>query len=608
MDKTLVARRTHCPRPGHLQRRCFTISALTAGLLLAAITSPPAARAQAPRVATVTPARDATAVPVTSTLVFEFDQPMDTSVEIFPSIPPFVVGNLVLEPSGQVPMMSCTWGDDERTLTCEPSDDLPPNTRITWTLNPAGALFPITSSAGTPLATVSGSFTTGEAGGGGGTAPKLVSSNPADEATGVPVTTTVTFVFDQAMKKNPAIGGFPPSVPGAIAWTGTGVQGAKFSYSWSGDGKTLTCDYAGDLPGNTEVGWVLNPANGVVKLESQDDEPLPNGLYAGSFTTGQGSGGGCDPDGLPDTWGGYSLSKSATYSQTSTADPVPQAEAPFNFGAFVRGPQAGPAVTGGSVTLPGNTTHPLTGTLGMFMFNDSPGTEAVLDALYPAGNYTLRFTQTGQPERVIAMSMPATAIPVPKVANYTEAQSIIAAQDFTLRWNAFTGAGASEYIVLTITDLQGHVVFNAPDPCVPRELPVSATSIVIPANTLPNNQTLRGMLAFGRTFYSSTNTVADMAGFGGQSRDTEFSLRTGNGGGAADPARFTGFRLLPNGNPEMDLTGTAGRTYTIQRAGSLSTSGWNAVGTVTMSGAGLAVFQDTSAGKIFPLFYRAVAN
>jgi hypothetical protein len=332
--------------------------------------------------------------------------------------------------------------------------------------------------------------------------------------------------------------------------------------------------------------------------------------YFGEFTTGAGGSGECDPDGVPDSWGGYNLSKNFNYTQMSAADPVLAAEDPCTFGVFVRGPQAGPAAVSGSVTLPGGVVKTLDALFGFLSFTSSTATEAALNTDYPTGSYTLRFTQTGQPERIIPMTMPAASVvPVPKVANYAAAQAVNAAQAFTLQWNAFTDATASDYISLTITDGTGGFLFQAPDLCVPRELPVTATSIVIPANTLPANKTLSATLGFGRTTYSSTNAVPEMSGFGGLSRSVDFTIKTVTGGASADPARFTDFRLLPNGNPQMNLTGTAGRTYTIKRTGSLSASAsWITAGTVVMDGTGKASFEDTQAGKVFPLFYRAVTN
>jgi hypothetical protein len=176
-----------------------------------------------------------------------------------------------------------------------------------------------------------------------------------------------------------------------------------------------------------------------------------------------------------------------------------------------------------------------------------------------------------------------------------------------LRWNAFTGAGVSDYVSLAVNDRMGKVVFQAPDQCVPRDLPVTATAIVLPANTLENNMTYSATLLFGRMFYFSTNTVPDMAGSGTLSRQTHFTIKTGTGG-TGTAARFTGYRSLPNGNPEMTLSGTPLTFYTIQRTGSVGAPAWMNVGTVIMDGVGAAVFEDTAANKTFPLFYRAVAN
>ncbi len=605
MTRELLLGGTH---RGHGGRRSWLPLAIGALCLVVLEVSPTACAQGTPTVTSFTPANGATGVAVDSALVFAFDQPMDTDVSFVPTVPPFVVGNMEFTPSGSVAAVDFQWSDDGRTLTCQPATEMPANTTITWKLNPAGAMIPITSSGGTALATVSGSFTTGAGGGGGGTAPKLVSSSPADGAIDVSVTTTVVFVFDQAMQKNPALGGFPPTVIGAIAWGGTGLTATKFTYAWSTDGKTLTCTYAGELPGNTEITWALNPGT-VIQLQNEAGEVLPSGTYSGSFMTGQGSGGeDCNPSGVPSTWGAYTLSKASTYVQTSAADPVPETQSPFVFAVFVSGPQGGPAPTAGSVTLPDNTTQPLQALLSYLMFNDTPATQTALDTLYPAGNYTLRFTQTGTAERVISMALPAAGLPVPKIANFAAAQAVNATQDFTLSWNPFTGAGASDYISLTITDEQGNVLFQAPNPCVPRDLAVTATSIVIPANTLNTNKLYSGSLAFGHLAYSSTNAVPDMSGFAGVMHSTRFTVNTGAPSTVGDPARFTGFRLLPNGNPEMDLTGTATHAYTIQRTGSLTDPNWTSAGTVTMDGAGTAVFEDTGAVKIFPLFYRAVAN
>lgn len=523
--------------------------------------------AQVPQITSVTPARGATGVALDASLVFTFDLKMDESVSLFPSVPPFLVGNIELSPA-DVAFPDGVWSADARTLTVDLGGSLPPSTTITWKLNPGGALLPLTSADGTLLATATGSFTTGTGGGGGGEEPpELISVNPRLGATDVPVTSSVTFVFDVAMNQT-------PDAAGAIRWFGQGLDPAKFTCAWSPDGRNLTCDYAGDLPPQTMIAWQLNGEDATTLLESEAGELLPE--ESGAFTTGTAGGGGgdCEPDGIPSEWGSYSVSKQAEFVQTSAADPVPVSEDPFIFGAFITSPQAGPTITSGSVTLPGGTQRQLApvGLPGFLMSADQPATENALHTSYPSGSYTLRFTPSGQSERVANLTMPASIPPVPKVANYAAAQTINAAQDFTLQWNAFAGASGNDSISLVVVstnNLLPAVVFQAPDLCVPRALPATATSIVIPANTLPSGKIFNATLTYNRTGYFSTNAVPGMVGMSGITYSTRFTLNTGAGGGTADPARFVAYRLLANGNPELTLTGTAARSYTLQRSPSL---------------------------------------
>jgi hypothetical protein len=586
---------------------------LMAALLVLAGPAHEAAAQSAPQLISIVPANGAADVPVGATLTFTFDQDMNVFVPLFPTISGFFVGNLEFTP-GDI-LFDSTWSADGRSVTCEFTENLPAATTIAWRLNPSGTQLPITSQSGVPLATVSGTFMTGQGGGNGGNGgnggdddpPSLVSSNPANGATGIPVSASIRFVFDQPMELNPAVGGYPPLVPGAIAWTGAGLQPSKFTYSWSADGRTLTCAYTGGLPGDTAISWALNPPNAMVRLANASGTPLPEGAFSGSFTTGEGGGSGdCSPDGVPENWGFYGVMKSFRYQQTTTGEPVPlpPAEEPFTFGVFIRQPEGGPAATSGSVTLPNAVQHPLEGMPfgGMLFYFETLSSDAALEAAYPNGSYTLRFTQTGEAERVIPMNMDASQPVIPRIANFAQTQSVNAHQDFSLEWNSFAGARAEDSIHLKISETTGSTVFEAPDLCVPRELPVTATSILIPAETLQANRTYNAVLTFGRFFYASTNTVPEMAGVGSASRSTEFVIRTGSGTGLASP-RFTGFRVLPNGRPEMTITGTAGGQYTVQRTQDLGAPAWTAAGTVTIGAGGTAVFEDL-APLAFPLFYR----
>jgi hypothetical protein len=460
----------------------------------------------------------------------------------------------------------------------------------------------IQNASGTAVATASGSFTTGT---GGGTGPQLVSANPANGTTNVPVSADVVFVFDQAMNTNNNIAGSPPTVSGAVSWSGTGVDPAKFSYSWSTDATTLTCSYLGDLPVATQVQWTLNPLAAPVKLESQTGQPVAS--INGTFTTGGGVPG-CNGNGIPTGWGSYGINKNVSYLQTSSADPTPSTNvAAFIFSSSVVAPAAA-TLSAASVELPDSTQNTMMVFGGTAAYFEEAATETALDTSYPPGNYTLRFTLTGQTQRVIPMTMPANTVPIPKITNFGASQNVTATADFTLQWNGFTSLTGGENISFSISDVAGNTLFTAPDACVPRDLPASAKSIVIPANTLLPGRSYTGMLIFGRTFYSNTNAVPQMAGFGNLIRITEFTITTSSGGVVTIPATLSNVRLLPNGNPEFNLTGTAGRSYNILRSGNVGATSWPSIGTVTMDVTGAAVFEDTQTGKVLPLFYKAVGN
>ncbi len=565
----------------------------------------------APTLVSSQPANNATGVATTTALVFAFSEPM-ADVGTMSSIPPFLVGNFDTTPTSIAESIGCEWSADARTLTCTPADPIPDNTRVTWTLNPGGTPLPYTGEDGTPLATVSGSFTTGTGtgGGGGSTAPKIVSVTPADGSTDVAVSSTITFIFDQAMAPNPLLGGSPPFVKGAVSWS---IDASKFTYAWSPDSKTLTVSHTLDLPGNTLVTWNINPSGALLPLTATGGKAVA--ATSGSFTTGTGSGGGnpdCTPNNIDPTLGSYSLSRLMSYVQTSIAPPVPAADTPFSFGAFVSAPQAGPSITAGSVTLPNGTRTSLV-TLpfgGMLYLMETNATAEGLITAYPGGSYTLRMTPANQSELAVAMSLPAANPTTPRVLNYNESQIINATTDFLMQWDAFAGATANDQIHLSIRDASGTVLFQAPDYCVPRALAPTATSIVIPANTLKENTAYTGELMFGKASYYSTNAVPKMGGYGGANSTTTFSVRTSGGVTPPPaPAQFTAWELLPNGHPRLTLKGTANRTYTIQRASpTFPNPSWQDAGTFTPGANGSATFEDSQLGQPFPLIYRAVGQ
>ncbi len=566
-------------------------------LFFACLTISPFAQT-APTLSSVTPADGATQVATTTPLVFVFDQAMDTNVFLIASSAG-LVGTYELTAPNFNQVLAAEWTND-RTITITPFIQFPYAT-FTWTLNPPGSLtfFRLKSKAGVELAAVSGTFTTGIP----TVNPALGSSVPANNASGVAINTTVEFRFNTPMRKD---------IPAAVSWTGTGLDPAKFIYSWSIDGRILYCDYATNFPKTTAITWVLNPAAAPTKLESATGLPLPVDTFTGSFFTSAANPD-CNQNPFPITWGSYGVSKRSDFVQTSSADPAPgDEEASFVFTAFVMGGTAGGgAITAASFTPPSGSAITISNLFGTGTFFDMAPDEAALNTAYPPGAYTIRFTRTPDPERVITMTMPPNAPPIPRIVNFTEAQSINAGADFTLQWNGFTGADADDFISLYIMETNGAIVFQAPDLCVPRPLPVTATSIVIPANTLSSNRTYNAGILYGGMFYFSTNAVPQMAGSGAVNRSTRFTVSTGAGGGGTNnpptASIISDVRLLPNGNPQFTLTGTVGATYRIERTGNLANPSWQSAGLVVITAAGNIDFEDTQNPKTFPLFYRAVS-
>ena len=103
------------------------------------------------------------------------------------------------------------------------------------------------------------------------TPPSLSSSSPANGAAGV-IGNAISFTFSEPMQS-----GF------SINWNN--VNANQFSFSWSGDQRTLICTYNTSFPTSTTIGWVLNPSAAGQSFRDLAGNALPSNV-SGSFTTG----------------------------------------------------------------------------------------------------------------------------------------------------------------------------------------------------------------------------------------------------------------------------------------------------------------------------------
>jgi hypothetical protein len=575
-----------------------------------------------------TPTNGAVDVPTNSPIVFVFDQDMNTKVAPFASKPGLWVGNFAITPTNL--NVTGQWNTNKRTLTLKCTPGWPYLTNITWTLNPptnsAKTAFPPFSSAtNVLLATVSGGFTTAA---GPPPPPTILSVSPTNRAVEVPPLSSMVFTFDEDMDTSVQ-----------VVATGTSTANCGFSVGvfsnavWSADKRTLIFTSMGQIPLGTLINWDLNPNSAGNPLKNSYGEPLAYSL--GSFTVLTNTGG--NPSEIcqnttNNSLGRYTITEILrTNIQLSANTVLPLSNSVATFVAYARSPLAGDrsrntnlVVTSGSLTLPdgtllvftnefvivstnklGNAVTNYEGILGLY---DTNATDAVLPVDFPPGTYVMRIDQQSGLESTISMTIPGFP-PVPMIVNYDAAQAIDAGHDFILQWNQLPTVAATPFAQVTINDTYGKLIFAAPNPCVSRTLDGSATSVVIPANTLRPGVVYEGQLEFAYTFYNETNAVPSMTGDGNLFRTTSFQLQTSFAPNTfvVTPPSFTEASLSSPGQPVITFHGMPGASYTIQRTASLAPPNWVEAGSVNTDSSGNGSFQERTA-TTFPAFYRAKSN
>ena len=431
---------------------------------------------------------------------------------------------------------------------------------------------------------------TGTGGGGGDdtTPPTLFFSNPPTGATDVIANTPITFVFSEPMAQTQS-----------IEWSAN-LNTANFNYTWLEDGTVLIATYLGGLPANATITWKLNPTDGAAtNFRDLAGNVLPVNQSQGSFSTAAGGGDPndpCNPTG-DDGRGGGSIFKALNYVQVGNTVPVLDPEMPATASAFVRA-GTNQAISAVSLTTPVGTEN-LTSLFGNFFLSEEFTNAASLEAAFPAGNYTVTLTGTGGGSATIAVGSTAQ-IPIPQIGNLTALSTMNVSNDFTLNFSAFTGAGQSDGIFIEISGDEGQGEFMAPDPCVPRELPNTATSVVIPARTFKSGQAYRGSITFSRAGQDSSSIPNTTVVAGTSIRTTfEFTI-----GGVVTPRQPMWADVVRNANGTLTYTiqGDTGLTVSIEGSDSANT-GWGEVASGILTAGS---FQFTIDPKLAPKrFLRA---
>ncbi|MSU61750.1 MAG: hypothetical protein EXS31_05030 [Pedosphaera sp.] len=405
----------------------------------------------------------------------------------------------------------------------------------------------------------------------GGSSPTILITSPLDGATAVPSVTPILIAFSSPMKP-----------VASITWSGNGVDSSKFSYTWP-DPTVLSISYSGGLPGGTLITMTLT--SGFTDLTG-----IPIAPKTISFTTAGTPGGGttnppdnCNPGGPGGLGGTVLISKNLKFLQTGTPAPSLSPQNGAGFTAIISSPTKNPVIAV-NITLPNGIQKPVESQFGQFLYLVPFATQAALDSQFPSGNYVVKLTRQDGVAQNITLQL-GDAPPTPQLSNFSEVNNYNSTIDTTFRWAGFVGAGVNDGIQFSLEDVQNKR-FDAPDPCVPRELANTATSIVVPKNLLSASGEITGDLNFSR--FASNNSVTDIRGFASYSKIVSFKLRT-----SVTPPPSANVKLLApvlqaNGTFKVGITGGASASYLPETSPDLKS--WTPQPPVTLNAAGTGEF------------------
>lgn len=406
--------------------------------------------------------------------------------------------------------------------------------------------------------------------------PVIVSTVPANGASGVSPSAAVVFTFSEQMDTVLTFAQFiDPSSP----FTPLPVNTA-----WSANDTVLTCTPSPPFPSNKTIAWFVDG-------ESLIGDPL-EGETSGFFTTS--SGGGNTGTGT-NRLSAFNVGKLHFYEQNSAGAPTLDPDTPYLFSASVTLASNRTANTV-SLTPPAGTASDITRNFvrpeNFFLFATHTSLPT-FDGAFPAGNYVFNVVAANSNQQV-TVNLPASmAQPnAPHIANFSAAQSVNPSQAFQLQWDPFQGGTGADYISVSIGQS-----FQTPDAGAPGALNGAATSVTIPANTLQPGSNYSASISFYRFTATSNASYTTSASL---STTTDFPLVTSSGGG-------TGPLILTNatfsgGTFRFNVLSSPGQSFAVEYSSTMLTNQWLTLLT-TNSATGVLQITHPVTNQYF--FYRA---
>ncbi|MBK7997668.1 MAG: putative Ig domain-containing protein [Verrucomicrobia bacterium] len=297
----------------------------------------------------------------------------------------------------------------------------------------------------------------------------------------------------------------PPATANPLLSLPSGIVGTNYSftieatggeqpYFWnliSGElppGLELNGD-TGEISGTPESGGRFTLTFRVIDIFDESDEKT----FVLTVNGGGGSGTGPEVSEIV-------LFKGQEFMQTGTGAPVLGTNQPFHFEAFVEG-SYWESITNVVLRSPKGTNYPMelesvfiTGLAanegggaedgGTFRVQGRFPTKSAMDSVFNSGSYQFQITTGSGSNRTSSLSLTGDNYPAtPRISNWAAAQSVDAYADFTLTWEALSGATSNDFVMVNVEDEFGSV-FESSGPGEPDSLNGKSTSVVIPAGTL----------------------------------------------------------------------------------------------------------------------------
>jgi hypothetical protein len=174
------------------------------------------------------------------------------------------------------------------------------------------------------------------------------------------------------------------------------------------------------------------------------------------------------------------------------------------------------------------------------------------DTCFPNGTYTFVMSTKHDGVRTVPLTLTGNDYPnAPQVSNYAALQSLDPTQEFTLQWLPFNGGGTQDYIAVRIDAYDP--VFQTGFPGSPIALNGRATSVTIPANTLPAGANCILYLWFVKIVDINSTTYPGAIGYTGYGQTLVVSFTT-KGKAPPGPSDFA----YSTNNCSLTITGYAG--------------------------------------------------